>query len=244
MPTWGPRHELANRRLRNILTTYHVASARTLEQKISDAGPTNQRIDPHILTETRNLLIQKGEIQALRTASVRWYHLTTSDTSIVKARVRELDALHRQTQKPLFVMLVGQALEIATFRALQHQTTLNYFGHFSDLEAHDDSTLYRKEEPPSSLSGREIPCGKTLDFLIQHPQSCYAGVEIKNIREWLYPDRSEIREMLFKVLFSRHRTCPHRKAHPLFHLQRLESMRRHHSPNIQSALSELSERAR
>ena len=50
----------------------------------------------------------------------------------------------------------------------------------------------------SPLSGRQIPSGKTLDFLVHHPQAGYAGLEIKNIREWLYPDRSEIREMLFK----------------------------------------------
>ncbi len=198
MHQWGPRHDLAARRLRNILSSYVVASTRTLEQKIADAGPVNQRIDPHILTETRNTLIQKGEIQILHKGSVRWYYLSSADLALVRARVLELDTLHRQTQKPLFVMLVGQALEIATFRALQSQATLNYFGHFSDLDAHDDSSLYSKEEPPSSLSGRQIPSGKTLDFLVQHPQSGYAGIEIKNIREWLYPDRTEIRELLFK----------------------------------------------
>jgi hypothetical protein len=95
-------------------------------------------------------------------------------------------------------MLLGQALEIATFRALQGQTALNYFGYFSDLEAHDDSDLFRKEEPPSSLSGRQIPSGKNLDFLIQYGQDGYAGIEVKNVREWYYPDRTEIREMLFK----------------------------------------------
>ena len=33
---------------------------RTLEQKISDAGPNDQRIDPHILTEVRNDLLVRG----------------------------------------------------------------------------------------------------------------------------------------------------------------------------------------
>lgn len=95
-------------------------------------------------------------------------------------------------------MRIGQALEIATFRALTSQNQLTFFGHFSDLDAHDDSTLYSKQEPPSSLSGRQIPSGKSLDFLVNHTQAGYAGVEVKNIREWIYPDRQEIRDLLFK----------------------------------------------
>ena len=89
-------------------------------------------------------------------------------------------------------------MEIATFRALQAQTALHYFGYYRDLADHDDSSLYSKEEPPSSLSGRTIPGGKKLDFLLHHAHAGYAGLEVKNIREWLYPDRNEIRELLLK----------------------------------------------
>jgi len=198
LTAWGPRHELAVKRLRNILRSHVVANSRILEQKISDSGPTNQRIDPHILTEARNALAQREIVAALQRGGVPWFHLKETDPETVKKRLSELDALHRQTQSPQFVMLLGQTLEIATFRALQAQTTLNFFGNYPDLAAHDDSTLYTKEEPPSSLSGRQIPSKKKLDFLIQDPHSGYAGIEVKNIREWLYPDRDEIREMLFK----------------------------------------------
>lgn len=51
-------------------------------------------------------------------------------------------------------MRMGQALEIAVYRALKDQTTFDTFGAFLDLDDHDDSTLYQKEEPPSSASGR------------------------------------------------------------------------------------------
>lgn len=189
---------MAAKRLRNILKTHVVASARILEQKISDAGPTNQRIDPHILTEARNALSQQGIIAVAQRGGVPWYYLTTTDTATVTKRLTELDALHRQAQKPQFSVLLGQTLEIATFRALQAQTSLHFFGNYPDLHSHDDSTLYTKEEPPSSLSGRQIPGGKKLDFLVHHPSAGYAGIEVKNIREWIYPDRDEIREMLSK----------------------------------------------
>lgn len=94
--------------------------------------------------------------------------------------------------------LASPTLEIAVFRALKAQTALDYFGLFSDLEKHDDSTLYKKEEPPTSINGRQTASGKKLDFLIHHRESGHAGLEIKNIREWLYPDRTEIRELLAK----------------------------------------------
>jgi hypothetical protein len=194
----GDRQELAAKRIRNILKNHVVASARILEQKISDAGPTNQRIDPHILTEARSLLSQQGIIAVAKRGGVPWYYLAATDTAAVTKRLAELDALHRQAQKPQFSVLLGQTLEIATFRALQAQTALNFFGNFPDLHSHDDSTLYIKEEPPSSLSGRQIPGGRKLDFLVHHTAAGYAGIEVKNIREWIYPDREEIREMLSK----------------------------------------------
>ena len=48
-----PRPEnirLAEKRLRSVLGAHGVATGRTLEQKISDAGPVNQRMEPHIVT--------------------------------------------------------------------------------------------------------------------------------------------------------------------------------------------------
>lgn len=92
---------------------------------------------------------------------------------------------------------VGQALEIAVYRALSRQTALRFLGHFQDLDAHDDSFLYKKEKPPSAISGRQIPSGGRLDFLagdLTYP----AGIEVKNVRECMYPDRTEVKELLRK----------------------------------------------
>jgi len=123
-----------------------------------------------------------------------WFHLANADTANVNKRLSQLDALHRQTQDHKFVMKLGQALEIATFRAPQSQNSLAFFGNFPDLDTHDDSTLYSKEELPSSLSGRQIPSGKKLDFLVHYGKGGYAGIEVKNIREWFCPNRPAVRE--------------------------------------------------
>jgi hypothetical protein len=47
------RLEIGKRRIANILRNHVAATLRTLEQKISDAGPTNQRVDPHLLTNAQ-----------------------------------------------------------------------------------------------------------------------------------------------------------------------------------------------
>jgi hypothetical protein len=192
------RHELAKKRLINVLRKHGIATARTLEMKISDAGPFNQRIDPHILTEARDDLIDQDIIQRRHDHGTRWFNLTRSEPLIVESRLTELGNLHRQTTNRLFGQLIGQTLEIAVFRALESQNTLDYFGNYPNLDAHDDSTLYSKEEPPSFLSGRRLTGNQKLDFLVNHRGAGYAGIEVKNVREWFYPNRSEIRELLIK----------------------------------------------
>jgi hypothetical protein len=180
---WGPRHELAGKRLRNILRSRVVANARILEQKISDAGPTNQRIDPHILTEARVALQNSGAIGQLHEAGVPWYYLLTpgaefdrSPPDTVKIRLAELARLHSSIQKKHFNQRIGQALEIAVSKALESQSAPGFQGYFENLDAHDDSTLYTRQDPPPYLSGRSIG-NKRLDFLVNHPTAGFAGIE-------------------------------------------------------------------
>lgn len=195
------RREIGKRRLVRILEKQTVALWRTLEQKIADAGPYNQRIDPHILTECRGALIKNGRIIRLMDANTPWFHLNDAAPAKVKRRLKELKPIHAAIRKQAFTMRVGQALEIAVCRALAAQTTLDYLGNYPDLDSHDDSTLYTKEEPPSSISGKFIPTNQKLDFVARHPSAGWAGLEIKNIREWLYPDRIEITDLLKKCLY-------------------------------------------
>ena len=76
------RLQIGKRRLTNVLGNHNIAVARTLEQKISDAGPPDQRIDPHILTEARNELQQEGRILELRRRNTPWYHLSNTPQSV------------------------------------------------------------------------------------------------------------------------------------------------------------------
>lgn len=169
--------------------------------KISDAGPFDQRIDPHILTDARKELIDEGEIQVHQSARNRppWYYLGNTDFNALRPRLAELETVQQEFSRQAFVGRVGQALEIAVYRTLAGAGG-NFFGGFSDLDEHDDSALYSKQEPPAHIGSRRIPGDKRLDFLSQHGNQ-WAAIECKNIREWIYPDREEIRQLLFKSIW-------------------------------------------
>ena len=162
------RHKLACKRLENILTKYGIANARTLEQKIADAGPSNQRIDPHILTQARRTLVQEGRIEQITQNEAPWYYLANTPRQIVERRLEEQLPIFRALQHGNLGFRVGQCLEIAIYRALLSQKTLGYLGGFRDLDEHDDSRRYVKEEPPQLISGNSLPRKQRLDFLIHH----------------------------------------------------------------------------
>ena len=60
------RIELGKKRLQSVLSRHTVAMARTLEQKISDAGPSGQRVDPAYLTKALQELRAEGRV------TLRW----------------------------------------------------------------------------------------------------------------------------------------------------------------------------
>jgi hypothetical protein len=169
---------------------------RTLEQKIADAGPNHQRINPHILTRVRNQMLKEGSLQKIE-GSPPWYALASADPKKVTERLAILKPLQAKLGQKALTTRIGQTLEIAAYRALL-KSPLEFFGAYTDLDDHDDSKLYKKEEPPSTISGRTIGA-ENLDFIARLDRvTC--GIEIKNIREWLYPDRHEVRDAIRKCL--------------------------------------------
>ena len=122
------RYALARKRLENILTKHGIANARTLEQKIADAGPSNQRIDPHILTPTRRTLVREGRIKTIKRNGAPWYHLANTPMQIVERRLKEQLPIFRALQRGDLGLRMGQCLEIAIYKALLRQDTLTHLG--------------------------------------------------------------------------------------------------------------------
>jgi hypothetical protein len=143
-----------------------VAIARTIEQKISEAGPFDQRIDPHVLTRVRNRMVGADEIRIIRHEKTDWYALAEAESRMLQARLTEQGETLKELRKSSFNQRMGQTLEIATYRALLAAGG-TFFGRFKDLNEHGDDSLYSKEEPPQHLGSRHLDGDRRLDFLTQ-----------------------------------------------------------------------------
>lgn len=194
------RLALAYKRLRVNLRAHTIANARTLEQKISDAGPFGQRVDPHVLTEARSGLEASGEVVRRDAAGIPWFHLADSDAPLVQARLDAQLTPYRALQSGTLRLRMGQCLEIATYRALLDGPFDEFMGRFRDLDAHGDEALYRKEEPPQHIGRKELSGDERLDFIVRHPDAGYLGVECKNTRVWLYPHDEDVKETVAKCV--------------------------------------------
>lgn len=189
------RVELGKKRLLSILHAQTIACDRTLEQKISDAGPNPMRVEPNVLTQARNSLTKAGTILWEKHGKAPWYYLKGTPRESIDSRLAVLVPLHAKTQAGMFTHRIGQTLEIAVLKALQ-KARLNFLGHFTDLDLHDDSTAYTKVDPPMTISGKKLEKGP-LDYIV-FPNGICAGIEVKNYRTWLYPRSSEVRDLLWK----------------------------------------------
>ena len=194
------REAIAVRRLIVNLRAHSIANARTLEQKISDAGPYGQRIDPHVLTSVRQRLEETGRIVRVLHGNVPWFHLPETDPAKVEARLAAQHVVYSKLNAGTLNKRVGQCLEIATYRALLVGPMNEFQGRYRDLAAHDDSTPYRKEEPQQHIGALELHGDQRLDFMVRHSQAGYIGLECKNTRPWLYPHDEDIKEMLRKCI--------------------------------------------
>jgi hypothetical protein len=180
-----------------VLSRHTVASARTLEQKISDAGPGGQRVDPVYLTKALQELRDEGRVFFREAEGIKWFYLADSDLANVDRRLDEQVTVYAQVTSEDFKNRVGQVLEIAVYKALRQQSVLHFVGSFSDLDEHGDETSYHKDEPASTISGRSMG-KKHLDFVGWHREAGLWGIEVKNARTWFYPDRDEVRDLLWK----------------------------------------------
>ena len=99
---------LAQKRLVSVLRNRTVVTDRTLEQKISDAGPTNQRVEPVILTQARNYMVALGRIISLKRGRTPWFHLKETPADEVEAWLEIVEPIYQRTQEPMFTQRVGE----------------------------------------------------------------------------------------------------------------------------------------
>ena len=171
------------------------------------------------LPRARNTLLKEQRITKIQEENAPWFHSQTHpygpyrkgwpsncrSSAVCSAEVWEHES--------------GSVSKLLSSGLSFFQDTLDHFGSFTNLGNHDDSRLYSKEEPPQSLSGKRLSGDQRLDFLIRHPEAGWAGIEAKNVREWLYPNRDEVTDLLAKAVALGLCTGVNRPPHSIRYIQ-------------------------
>lgn len=197
---------IAKSRIQNILDRAIVAHPRTLEQKISDQGPTPLRVDPHLVRLAIKDLLETNRLKIHThpsTSSHTWYSNISISAEEAKPVLDDIAPLYAQVAGSAFGQLTGYALELVIYRCLVQLRTsaarYNFQGHFKLHEPVDVTTgCYKKVQPPKTIDSHTAI--KEADFLLFGHDCGVICIECKNYREWIYPHNTVIKELIVKAI--------------------------------------------
>lgn len=199
------RLSLGMRRIQAVLDRNQVCAIRTLEMKISDAGPADLRVEPHILGVAGSELSTRGFIKAHKhpkTGTHNWFSPARLSQDEVNKKLDELVPAYLESTASKFTASLGDPLEISIFKILKDlrrkDRRIIFFGSF-DLSARLSSGRYSKTEPPIDINDSVI--SGPPDFFMTHPNTgepCI--IECKNVREWIYPSSALMKDLVRKAL--------------------------------------------
>jgi hypothetical protein len=198
------RIALAKRRIQSVLDRETVACQKTLEQKISDQGPTDMRVDPALVGKAILDLREQRRFQTHThptTGNISWYSNRTTFFAAVNARLATLAPLYDRVSGHGFGNLTGDALELVVWKALRVIEAANpryaYQGHFDISKPKDQHQRYRRIQPPKTMG--EYSTLKEADFFQFGHGPGALCIECKNMREWFYPEHPLIKELIIKA---------------------------------------------
>lgn len=196
------RIELAKARVQKVLDRERVAHQKTLEQKISDQGPSGQRVDPHLLGLAIMDLQEQNRLKTAKhkaTGPQRWYANRLTKAEEINPRLNELAPIYAETLAAS--NHVGDALEVITEKAISSafhgQQRFTYQGHFLLDEPRDKHGRFKKFQPPKAIGPHSTL--KEADFILFGFDQGPICVECKNYREWFYPHHGEIKSTIIKA---------------------------------------------
>jgi hypothetical protein len=198
------RIALAKERIQKVLDRERVAHQKTLEQKISDQGPVNQRVDPHLLGLAIKDLLELGRLKtALHAATTKypWYANLLTPDAVIQDRLGELAPLYAQVSGGGFGNLTGDALEVIIFKCLREVAAESpryaFQGFFKLDDPKDAHGRYRKVQPPKTVADKTT--AKEADFLQFGHDAGVLCLECKNYREWIYPHHGALKDTIVKA---------------------------------------------
>ncbi len=196
------RIALAKSRILSVLDTYPIAHQRTLEQKISDQGPANKRVDPHLITYAIKDMLELNRLAVHHSDAhpdVPWYSNIGTKPDKYNAPLAEQSVLYHTVSNTLS-QRIGDALEVATFQALRVAKTAHpryhFDGHFLLNEPKNNYGRYQQRKAPKAL-GDHITA-RQPDFLQYGHNAGIICIECKNYREWVYPSKQFIKHHILR----------------------------------------------
>jgi hypothetical protein len=198
-----PRVGLAKKRIQSILDRDTIANQRTLEQKISDQGPSGQRVDPHLVGYAVKDLLELNRLQKIlhKKTNTHWYANPATKPEHYDPKLQKLAPLYAAITGGGFGNLSGDALEIAVFRCLDAAFDANprhtYHGSFYLDKPKNKEGRFDKIKPPQNI-GKYVT-KKSPDFLQYGHAPGPLCIECKNYREWAYPRESYIKDLIVRA---------------------------------------------
>lgn len=181
------RVDLARRRLENILRDRILATEKQLESKISEAGPENQRCDPHVLSQALRELVKEQRISSLTgPRDSKFFYL--------KSIYDPHNPKHNERKEYLF-SLYNQYREAA-----QHQPHCGEILEQIIWNSVNASELYNPigslRHPVKDFGELTLPGELDLILLEKNRMNSAVVIEAKNIREWIYPTSAELWQLI------------------------------------------------
>jgi hypothetical protein len=172
--------QLASLRIERVLSQRTAANIRQLEVKICESGPADKRPNPHILTTALHNLLRTNVVRTIKPQGEKakhetiFYTLTKFYPEPATTRVNALLVPYRThrmlTEREEWCSQVLEGIVSSTFRDAGGNTPLG-----------------------------KIPPAAPLDGVYRF-HSDTIGCEVKNVREWIYPESSRIWTMVKKCL--------------------------------------------
>lgn len=183
------RIAIGKRRLKNVLRDRLYANQRQLESKISEAGPDDQRVDPHLLSVAIKDLQNSSEIVCHTGPNgTHFFSLPQFDVRFPDDAGRKTlidDVYSRFHRTAIQQSLCGDALETVI--------------HASFADAGGYQEFGSRGNPLLNFGPIRLPGAVDSIQLLADPLLLVV-VEAKNYREWIYPDKEQLWGLINKSL--------------------------------------------
>lgn len=188
-------------RVQNVLRSRRICCLKTLESKISEAGPKKIRAQTIVISDVLRNMLKYSQIQEIPMppdVDTTFYALPDFDRTQEKDRYQKIVEgyrIYRNISKD--ERYCSKVSEIIIFEAVLKAQTMHCIGD------------PRKNDYPLHVNGYEIIDKSPLDLILYDKKTgIRIGIEVKNRRDWIYPDK----DLLWRAIGK----CVSIKALPVF----------------------------